>query len=435
MNADSTVLADAKSARVAPMLPGKAIGPGATAAVNRQFLEAVRRRFRKRSPWRDLPERVSNRNNVFEPFRRRAASGDFERAFNARWQIQAQRFGCLSGRNAGPHPSFICTGGPAIAAVEVRLANESGARRRSQDPCVQFLTRDAPRADELVGAPGTAMPNRPSHRVGDRNQDLEDLAITWTTQPRSEAGGVSFIRAGTGPGLYLVHGVGLRAEAWMAQVSKLSATRHCRAFDLPGHGASRALPHPATLAQYTDRIAAAIDAPGVVAGHSMGAMIALDLAVRHPHLVKGVAALNAIYCRSPEAVEAVRRRAADLSAMERADPEATLTRWFADQDTAERRACRAWLAEVPAGHYKTAYEVFASEDGPADADLARLNRPALFMTGGDEPNSTPAMSEAMARIAPNGRAVIVEGAAHMMPMTHAAEVNVELAALVLEASR
>ena len=39
------------------------------------------------------------------------------------------------------------------------------------------------------------------------------------------------------------------------------------------------------------------------------------------------------------------------------------------------------------------------------------------MTGGDEPNSTPEMSEAMARIAPRGRAVIVEGAAqHMMPI-------------------
>ncbi|MYH57730.1 MAG: alpha/beta fold hydrolase [Boseongicola sp. SB0675_bin_26] len=259
--------------------------------------------------------------------------------------------------------------------------------------------------------------------------------MTWTTQPRSEAGGISFIRAGTGSRLYLVHGVGLRAEAWMAQVNKLSATQHCRAFDLPGHGASRALPRPATLAQYTDCIAAAIDAPGVVAGHSMGAMIALDLAIRHPHLVKGVAALNAIYRRSPKAAEAVRRRAADLFATELADPETTLARWFAGQDTAERRACRAWLAEVSAEHYKTAYEVFAAENGPADADLARLSCPALFMTGGAEPNSTPGMSEAMARIAPNGRAVIVERAAHMMPMTHAGDVNAELADLVREAFR
>ena len=221
----------------------------------------------------------------------------------------------------------------------------------------------------------------------------------------------------------------------MAQVSELSVTQHCRALDLPGHGASRSLPHPATLTQFTDRIAAAIDAPGVVAGHSMGAMIALDLAVRLPHLVMGVAALNAIYCRSPRAAGDVRRRAADLSAAGHSDPEATLTRWFADQDTAERRACRKWLTGVIPEHYRTAYEVFAAENGPADADLARLTRPALFITGGDDPNSTPEMSEAMARIAPRGRAVVVEGAAHMMPMTHAAPVNAALAALIREAYR
>ena len=79
-----------------------------------------------------------------------------------------------------------------------------------------------------------------------------------------------------------------------------------------------------------------------------GAMIALDLAVRHPHLVKGVAALNAIYRRSPKAAEAVRRRATELSATGDSDPEATLTRWFGDRDTPERRACREWLTGV--GH-------------------------------------------------------------------------------------
>ncbi len=259
--------------------------------------------------------------------------------------------------------------------------------------------------------------------------------MIWTTQPRSEVGGISFIRAGTGPRLYFIHGVGLRAEAWMAQVSELSATQDCRAFDLPGHGASRALRCPATLAQYTDRLAAVIDATGIVAGHSMGAMIALDLACRHPHLVRGVAALNAIHRRSPKAAEAVRRRAADLSATEPADPEPTLRRWFADQDTAERRACREWLIGLATEHYKTAYEVFAAEDGPADADLARLSCPALFMTGGDDANSTPDMSEAMARVAPHGRAAIIDGAAHMMPMTHAGPVNAELAALIRQASR
>ncbi len=75
MNADRTVLTDAMWARIEPMLPGRATDPGATAADNRRFVEAVPVRFRTGSPWRDLPERFGNWNNVFKRFRRWALSG------------------------------------------------------------------------------------------------------------------------------------------------------------------------------------------------------------------------------------------------------------------------------------------------------------------------------------------------------------------------
>ncbi|MFD2856780.1 alpha/beta fold hydrolase [Seohaeicola zhoushanensis] len=52
--------------------------------------------------------------------------------------------------------------------------------------------------------------------------------------------------------------------------------------------------------------------------------------------------------------------------------------------------------------------------------------PALFMTGEAEPNSTPAMSRAMAELAPQGQALVVPGAAHMLPMTHPDVVNAAL---------
>ncbi len=83
MNADRTVLTDAMWARTGPMLPGRATDPGATAADNRRFVEAVLWRFRTGSPWRDLPERFGNWNNVFKRFRRWALSGVFERVFSA----------------------------------------------------------------------------------------------------------------------------------------------------------------------------------------------------------------------------------------------------------------------------------------------------------------------------------------------------------------
>lgn len=173
---DRAVLADARSTRVEPRLPGKAIDPGTTAAVNRQFLEPVRGCFRKRPPWRDLPERVS----IWTTYSSGSAAGWFQVTSGAHSTPVADpgsavRLLLRPERGTEPHLSFTCTSGPAIAAVEVRSVNESDARRRSQDLCVQFLTHDAPRADELVVAPGTAMPSRPNHRVGDRSQDLEDL--------------------------------------------------------------------------------------------------------------------------------------------------------------------------------------------------------------------------------------------------------------------
>lgn len=251
--------------------------------------------------------------------------------------------------------------------------------------------------------------------------------MTWTTRPRSDAGGLAAIVAGDGPALVLIHGVGLRAEAWNAQIDALCGRFRVIAPDLPGHGQSPPLPGTPRLADYTAAIAAALPGPSIVIGHSMGAMIALDLAVRVPDRVRGVAALNAICRRGPEAARAVRSRAAGLDGRTLPDPAPTLSRWFGDRISPERAACNRWLRSADPRGYRNAYRAFAEGDAPPDADLVALPCPALFATGADEPNSTPAMSRALAALAPQGRAEILAGAAHMMPMTHAAQVSALLA--------
>ncbi|MEM9355980.1 MAG: alpha/beta hydrolase [Pseudomonadota bacterium] len=260
--------------------------------------------------------------------------------------------------------------------------------------------------------------------------------MTWTTQPRFEFGQLAAIQKGEGKAILLLHGVGLRAEAWNGQTSELATNYHVIAPDMPGHGMSAMLPGNATLARYTDRIAAALNdsitSSIVVAGHSMGAMIALDLACRYPERVRGVAALNAIYRRSPEAAAAVQKRASSLDGRTVADPSGPLKRWFQDDESPEASACLDWLTSVNPGGYKTAYSIFAHSDAPPDASLMSLACPALFMTGAEEPNSTPAMSEEMAALVPGGRAIVLDGAAHMMPMTHPAAVNAALTQFIAE---
>ena len=256
--------------------------------------------------------------------------------------------------------------------------------------------------------------------------------MTWTTRPRSDAGGLAAIRCGDGPPVLLLHGVGLRAEAWSRQIDALSTHHRVTAPDMPGHGESPAPAAPLSLAEYTDRIAATLHDPAIVVGHSMGAMIALDLAARYPDRTRAVAALNAVFERPPEAASAVKARAARLDGHTNPDPAPTLHRWFGNETSPERSACHDWLTTVNPQGYRMADTAFAQATTPTRDRLKNLTCPALFMTGAEEPNSTPEMSETMAALAPQGRARIVEGAAHMMPMTHADTVSAALLSFARE---
>lgn len=255
--------------------------------------------------------------------------------------------------------------------------------------------------------------------------------MTWTTRPRSDrADGIAAIAQGEGPAVVLFHGVGLNADSWGAQIDALSARFAVTALDLPGHGASRPLAEPRSLADFADALIPAIETIGEpvrLAGHSLGALLTLDIAARRPDLCRAIAVLNAIHRRPAEAVAAVQARADAMSPATVNDPSPTLARWFGDDRSSDAfKACERWLTSVDPAAYKTAYTLFAASDSPPDAALAGIACPALFLTGADEPNSTPAMSRALAAAVSDGRAAIVDGAAHMAMMTHADAVNAAL---------
>jgi pimeloyl-ACP methyl ester carboxylesterase len=104
-------------------------------------------------------------------------------------------------------------------------------------------------------------------------------------------GGVTL--SGNGPTLLLVHGAGMDGTVWSQQTRFLSM-RGVRAFavDLPGHGQSDG-PPIATIAGMAGWLVRVIDSLGapqvVIAGHSMGTFIALEVATRFPELVTSVA--------------------------------------------------------------------------------------------------------------------------------------------------
>lgn len=67
--------------RIKDLLPGREDAPGVTARDNRLFVEAVLYRYRAGIPWRDLPERFGDWNNVARRHKRWSDSGAWEKVF------------------------------------------------------------------------------------------------------------------------------------------------------------------------------------------------------------------------------------------------------------------------------------------------------------------------------------------------------------------
>jgi pimeloyl-ACP methyl ester carboxylesterase len=254
----------------------------------------------------------------------------------------------------------------------------------------------------------------------------------------------SFTVSGEGAAVVLIHGVGMARSIWEPQIDALRGEFKVIAYDMLGHGGS-ALPcvDPA-LADYAVQLADLLDhldvAAAHVVGHSMGALVALEFALRYPSRVTSVAALNAVYDRTTAQRSAVLERAAlmDGSPPDAAAIDSTIARWFdepvPDHLALAEKKVRELLASVdPAGYART-YKLFASSDQMHVGRLSLLRAPALFMTGECDPNSNPAMSLAMAAAAPRARADILPNERHMMNVTAPDLVSERLRQFILDAT-
>ena len=247
--------------------------------------------------------------------------------------------------------------------------------------------------------------------------------MSTTLQRSKTAGGAAFHEAGEGEPLLLIHGVGMRLEAWAPQIAALAKSHRVIAVDMPGHGESDRIAPDSRLPEFVAWLGAAIDDLGLervnVAGHSMGALIAGGAAATFGERVRRVALLNGVYCREAAASAAVIERARQIVDGAPIDFDGPLRRWFGTDETVEDvyRLTHGWLSSVDRQGYATAYRAFAEGDAVYADRWPDVTCPALFLTGRDDPNSTPAMSEAMAAAAPNGTAVVIEGQRHMVNLT------------------
>lgn len=227
--------------------------------------------------------------------------------------------------------------------------------------------------------------------------------------------------------LICLHFLGGSARSWDAVAAQLGTP--CLALDLPGFGAEAGA-SGFSIAEMADHVAARIEAAAprrfALAGHSMGAKVALALARRAEDgdpVLEGLARLVLVAGSppSPEPIPEDRRakmrawidadaatRAREARAFIRQNVGAPLSPEVEDAAVADvlRAAPAAWRAWLESG---------ANEDWCARIGVLRI--PALILAGSEDADLGPSAQAAL--IAPHlahHRIAVLEGAGHLLPL-------------------
>ncbi|WP_211231723.1 alpha/beta fold hydrolase [Ottowia thiooxydans] len=247
--------------------------------------------------------------------------------------------------------------------------------------------------------------------------------------------GTAYAVHGEGEPVVLIHGVGMQHGVWAPQIEDLARSHQVIAYDMLGHGGSPLPPDDARLQDYAEQLERLLDHLGIpaanVAGHSMGALVAMEFALRHPSRTSRLAALNAVFRRTPEQRAAVQSRseALDQSGVQ-ATIGSTISRWFGDPVPASLQSMATtvagYLRDVHPEGYARTYRLFSSSDEAHAGKLHQLTMPTLFLTGEFDANSSPEMSESMSKEVPQSIVEIIPGERHMMTVVAPDAVNQSL---------
>ena len=108
----------------------------------------------------------------------------------------------------------------------------------------------------------------------------------------TELGVVRWLGTPGAPVAFGVHGITANAWSWSAVARHLEGRIGLVAVDLRGRGVSHSAPGPFGVRRHGDDLATVVEhlnaAPAIVAGHSMGAYVAMAAAERHPSAIDGL---------------------------------------------------------------------------------------------------------------------------------------------------
>ena len=223
------------------------------------------------------------------------------------------------------------------------------------------------------------------------------------------------------PTMVLLHGAGFDHSSWALHSRWFAHHGYgVLAPDLPGHGRSSGAPLP-TIADMADWTADLIDAAGVakarLVGHSMGSLIALETAARHPAKVSalsliGTAATMTVGPDLLKAAEANDRSAIDMVSIWGLGFQAELGGSLGPGLWMHSGAQRVLEQCRPGVLFNDLRACNAYQNALAAA--AGVTVPTTFILG-ERDMMTPAKAGKMLAAAlPNARTILLRGAGHMM---------------------
>jgi pimeloyl-ACP methyl ester carboxylesterase len=198
--------------------------------------------------------------------------------------------------------------------------------------------------------------------------------------------------SGAGDPLVVLHGAYMNIPSMGAIIPKLAETHKVYAVELQGHGRTNDINRPITYPNLADDVAIFMDSVGLtkadVFGYSMGAIVGLQLAIRHPDKVNRLVAASVAYDVKgwqPEFTAAI--------------PQMTVEMISSMPFAAEYRE----LAPNPDGFPALAEKLIALEKEPMawEAEVRALKTPVLIITS-DADVATLEHSVAMFRLLGGG---------------------------------
>jgi len=297
------------------------------------------------------------------------------------------------------------------------------AKRKPVAPAARALAKQLGLDSEAI--PGTG----PGGRV--TRADVEAFAAARERGVTVEPGvSLEVLREGSGPPVVLLPGFGTDVSSFAPQTPGLAADFSVIGVNPRGVGGSDAPELEAyEVARAADDVASLLEAPSHIVGASLGAAVALELALRHPGRVASLALLTPFVEARPRLrafAEGWAQMAAEASPQTMAR---ALAPWLfgdallGDEKARERtlRGLAQMLRQVPAATLARTAAGLASWSGSRTGDLAGVTAPTLILAGGAD-LLTPDAADLAAAI-PGAKLKVLEGAGHALAIDAADEVG------------